>query len=216
MTGTPSGPGESRRMARRRVLFLPGAGGDGRFWQPLAAHLPTEWERVFFDWPGLGHVPADPRVRGLDDLVGLVLERAGDGPVDLVAQSMGGLVALSAVLARPHAVRRLVLAATSGGLDLSAFGVEDWRPDYAREYPEAASWIRDAGADLSERLPTVGQPALLLWGDADRISPVTVGERLRVLLPRARLLVIRGGDHAFARDRAADVASEVLRHLDAD
>jgi pimeloyl-ACP methyl ester carboxylesterase len=212
VTASSSGPGGS---TRRRVLFLPGAGADGTFWQPVADRLPPAWERVLFDWPGLGHVPADPRVRGLDDLVRLVLERAGHGPVDLVAQSMGGLVALSAVLARPAAVRRLVLTGTSGGLDLTTFGVEDWRPHYVREYPGAAAWIREVRVDLADRLTSIGQPTLLLWGDADPISPVAVGERLRALLPRARLVVVPGGDHAFARDRAADVAPEVARHLEA-
>jgi pimeloyl-ACP methyl ester carboxylesterase len=199
----------------RRVLFLPGAGGDGRFWRPVADRLPPAWERVLLEWPGLGHVPPDPQVRGLDDLVRLVLARAGDDPVDLVAQSMGGLVALLAALVRPELVRRLVLTATSGGLNLTPFGVEDWRPEYVREFPTAAPWIRQVHVDLTDRLATVGHPTLLLWGDADPISPVAVGERLNRLLPRARLVVIPGGDHAFARDRAPDVAPEVARHLSA-
>jgi poly(3-hydroxyoctanoate) depolymerase len=39
-----------------------------------------------------------PAVNGFEDLVGLVLERL-DGTVDLVAQSMGGVVALRVALA---------------------------------------------------------------------------------------------------------------------
>ena len=31
----------------RRVLFLPGASGDGRFWHPVAERPPVEWEKVF-------------------------------------------------------------------------------------------------------------------------------------------------------------------------
>jgi len=205
-------PGTSRGESSPGVLFLPGAGGDGRFWQPVADRLPAAWPKVLLGWPGLGHVPPDPGVGALDDLVRLVLARA-DQPVDLVAQSMGGLVALLAVLRRPDRIRRLVLTATSGGLDLARFSVEDWRPDYVREFPSAASWILTAHSDLSDRLPGIRCPTLLLWGDADPISPPAVGEHLVKILPSARLVVIAGGDHAFARDRPDEVAPLVLRHL---
>ena len=47
----------------RRVLFLPGASGAGEFWQPVADLLPESFEKVLFDWPGFGNVPADARVQ---------------------------------------------------------------------------------------------------------------------------------------------------------
>jgi pimeloyl-ACP methyl ester carboxylesterase len=196
-----------------RVLFLPGASGDGRFWRPVAERLPAEWGKTFFDWPGLGRIPARADVGSLDDLAGLVLDRAGDGPVDLVAQSMGGVVAMLVALARPTLVRRVVLTATSAGIDISPFGPEDWRPEYAQEYPGAASWILTERPDLSARLPTVAAPTLLVWSDADGISPLGVGRRLAQILPRAELVVIPGVDHMFARDHADLVVPHVLRHL---
>ena len=110
------------------MLFLPGASGAGDFWQTLADLLPADWQKVLVDFPGLGDVPADPRVQSFDDLLTLVLEHIHD-PVDLVAQSMGGALAIAAALARPEAVRSLVLTATSGGVDLSGFDVEDWRDE---------------------------------------------------------------------------------------
>jgi len=196
-----------------RVVFLPGAGGDPAFWTPVAQRLPSSLDTVQLGWPGLGREKPRDDVRGLDDLVRLTLE-AIDRPVALVAQSMGGVVALLATLARPTLVERLVLVATSGGVDVQRFGAADWRPDYRREYPDAAPWIRDARVDLSARLPTITAPALLLWGSADRISPVAVGEHLATLLPHGRLLVIPGGDHGVARDHADVVAPHVARHLE--
>src|SRR5262249_33642830 len=91
----------------RRVFFLPGASGVGDFWRPVGARLPDTWDKVFFDWPGLGDVPADPRIQSFDDLASLVIASLDDSPADLVAQSMGGLVALKVALAQPAAVRRL-------------------------------------------------------------------------------------------------------------
>jgi pimeloyl-ACP methyl ester carboxylesterase len=202
--------------APRRVFFLPGASGDGRFWRPVAERLPATWEMTYFDWPGLGRIPPRPGVAGLADLARLVLERAGTGPVDLVAQSMGGVVAMMAVLTRPECVRRLVLTATSAGIDIAPFAPEDWLPEYVEEYPAAASWILTERPNLAARLPSVTAPTLLVWSDADPISPLGVGRRLGEVLPRAELVVIPGVDHMFARDHPEAVAPHVLRHLAAE
>ena len=58
-------------------------------------------------------------------------------------------------------------------------------------------------------------PTLLVWSDADPISPLGVGQRLAQLLPRAELVVIPGVDHMFARDHADVVAPHIERHLSA-
>jgi pimeloyl-ACP methyl ester carboxylesterase len=199
----------------RRVLFLPGASGAGRFWQPAADRLPSTWEKVLFDWPGLGNVPADSRVRSFDDLADLVLA-ALDSPADLVAQSMGGLVAIKVALARPQAVRRLVLVATSGGVDLGRFDVADWRTEYRAEYPHAAAFVTDPQhEDLTPELARITAPALLLWADGDTISPPAVGRYLASQLTgaSARLVVLEQGDHMFARDRPERVAALIEEHL---
>lgn len=197
----------------RRILFLPGASGDGRFWHPVAERLPAAWEKTFFDWPGLGRIAPRADITSLADLATLVLARAGEGPVDLVAQSMGGVVAMLVALARPELVRRIVLTATSAGIDITPFGPEDWRPEYAREYPGAAPWILAERPDLSARLPTMTAPTLLVWSDADAISPLGVGRRLARILPRAELVVVPGVGHMFARDHTDLVAPHIERHL---
>lgn len=195
-----------------KMLFLPGAGGSAAFWRPLADRLDAGRARHFFAWPGLGDEPHNPAVRGLDDLVSMVLAEL-DAPADLIAQSMGGLVAVKVALAAPGKVRRLVLAVTSGGVPARALGGADWTADYRQAFPRAASWITEAREDLSPQLPTLTVPTLLLWGDADPISPLAVGHRLLELLPHARLHVVRGGDHDLAQNRVDEIAPLVADHL---
>ncbi len=202
------------RTLQPRVLFLPGASGAGAFWRPVASSMPAAWNAVCLDWPGLGDVPPNPGIRTLDDLVSLVLAHMSE-PVDLVAQSMGGVVAVRAALRCPDRVRRMVLVATSGGVDLARFGAEDWRPSYRAEYPSAPTWITGQYTDLNDHLPGLKVPTLLLWGGADTLSPPPVGEFLQSRLPHARLIVVPDADHMFARDRAAEVAPLVLAHLTA-
>ena len=192
------------------TLFLPGATGDAAFWRPVAAR--AEWDGTFFSWPGLGRQPARADVTCIDDLVALVEERMRQ-PVAIVAQSMGGYVALKLALAFPHLVRTLVLCVTSGGVPVADLGGENWRPDYFGAFPDAARWIADPVEDLSDRLPTVRAPTLLLWGDADPISPVAVGERLARLLPASRLCIVPGAGHDLAQTHAAAAADEIRRHL---
>lgn len=203
--------------SRRRVFFLPGASGVGAFWQPVVDRLPTEWRTTLFDWPGLGDVPSDPRVQSFDDLAQFVIRQL-DEPADVVAQSMGGLVAMKVALARPHLVRRLVLVATSGGVDVSRFDGADWRSEYRAEYPHAAPFVTDQRQDdLSHELERVTAPTLLLWGRGDSISPPAVGHFLAAQLTRAsvHLKVLEFEDHTFARDHAEQVAQPIEAHLTA-
>jgi pimeloyl-ACP methyl ester carboxylesterase len=195
-----------------RVLFLPGVAGAAAFWQPAGARLPASWTSHYLSWPGLGNEPADPGVTGFDDLVAIV-ERRLDAPSDLVAQSMGGVVAARVAIAHPDRVRRLVLVATSGGLDVSGLGGADWREAYRDEYPGARSWATDGQPDLTGQLGAITAPTLLVWGDADPISPPAVGRHLLATLPNATLEIIRGGTHAMAVERPAEVAALIEAHL---
>lgn len=126
---------------------------------------------------------------------------------------MGGVVALRVALAHPGRIRRLVLVATSGGIDTAALGAGEWGETYRAAYPAAAAWTTADRPDLTETLPAVAAPALLLFGDADPIAPVTVGEQLRELLPAARLHVLAGGAHDLAVERADEVARLIAGHL---
>jgi pimeloyl-ACP methyl ester carboxylesterase len=144
--------------------------------------------------------------------VRLVVDHVG-AEADIVAQSMGGLVAIRAALAAKGRVRRLVLTATSGGLEVEALGASDWRDAYRRNHPNAASWITTARQDLTPDLAQITAPTLLIWGNADPISPLAVGQRLQTLLPAATLRVIPGGDHDIAQTHASQTARWIEEHL---
>ena len=195
-----------------RLLFLPGASGDTAFWGPLEQRLACCAERLHLGWPGFGDTPPRPGVEGFEDLLALVLEPL-DRPCALVAQSMGGVLALRAALARPRWVTHLVLCATSGGLPMAALGAADWRASFRTSLSHLPDWFATETTDLTGHLAEVAAPTLLLWGDADPFSPFTVGERLAMLLPDARLHVISGGDHDLGREHAGQLAPLVDAHL---
>ena len=195
-----------------QLLFLPGASGNTQFWHPVAQKLATRAQKFHVGWPGFGDTPSIPGVNSMDDLVVRVLDDI-DQPTALVAQSMGGIVAVRVALERPELITHLTLTVTSGGVDMSALGAHDWRPDFAAANPTLPSWFLDDQTDLRLRLAELRMPVLLLWGDSDPISPVRVGQRLAQLLPRAELHVFPGADHDLGFTHAAEVARLIEGHL---
>jgi poly(3-hydroxyoctanoate) depolymerase len=111
-------------------------------------------------------------------------------------------------------VRRLVLVATSGGVDVTRLGGVDWREGWRARQRMAPPWFVDDRTDVSERLTSVRVPTLLIFGDADPISPVRVGEFLRDRLPNAGLEVIAGGTHDMEMELPDRVASLIRSHLE--
>lgn len=195
-----------------QLLFLPGASGDTGFWRPVADRLRHPAGKHFVGWPGFGTTPPDANVNGIPDLVRSVAARI-DRPTGLIAQSMGCAVAILAALERPGLVTHLVLTAASGGVDVVKLGGRDWQQGFLQTNKTDPPWFATFRQDLSAGIPSIAAPALLLWGDADPVSPVAVGQRFAALLPHAELHVFAGGAHNLGNALASSIAPLIDAHL---
>ncbi|VVE73391.1 alpha/beta hydrolase [Pandoraea anapnoica] len=195
-----------------QLLFLPGASGSTTFWEPLAGRITCNASKSIVGYPGFGGVAPSPDITNFEELVRHVVRRI-DQPTAIVAQSMGGVIAIRAALEKQDQVTHLVLSVTSGGLDMANLGAEDWRADFLKTNGTLPDWFVSYSSNLSGELHKIVQPTLLLWGDADPYSPVAVGEKLLMSLPDARLHVVRGGHHDLASVHAAELAPLVNDHL---
>ena len=112
-------------------------------------------------------------IESLDDLFGWLVERLSPGPSHVIAQSMGGVLAVRLAIEQPERVARLVLVATSGGVDVARLGAAEWRDEYAAILPDVPTWFADDRTDLTDRLAEIRAPTLLVWSDADPIAALT-------------------------------------------
>lgn len=187
-----------------QFIFLPGASGSTEFWQPLMQALPEYESKKVISYPGFGAYSADPALQNFDDLQHHVLNQIHQ-PSLIFAQSMGGIFAVQAALQKPEWVRALVLVATSGGVDLSRFDVLNWRKTYQKDCA-VPDWFVQHRVYLDDELEKIECPVLLIWGDADLISPVGVGQYLDSKFKYSELKIVANAQHDLAKVHARQVA----------
>ena len=197
-----------------KLVFLPGASGSQHFWQPLRAVLTKYTDQQVIAYPSFDGVAPNLAIQNLHDLQEFVEKQIEDDSI-LIAQSMGGVLAVGLVLKHPQKVKGLVLLATSGGLNLQSFHCADWRTDYHEHFKTAPDWFVQDQTEFSRiQLESLDIPILLIWGDHDPLSTVQLGQYLAGIFKNAKLHIIQGGDHFFANSHANQVAMLIQDYLE--
>ncbi|MBI3181433.1 MAG: alpha/beta fold hydrolase [Myxococcales bacterium] len=94
---------------------------------------------------------------------------------------------------------------------------EDVERAMARPGTKAAALAAVRGMDfraVEERYRRLAQPALLLWGREDVVTPPSIGERLSRELPRSKLVVYPRCGHFPMLEAAAASTAELARFLE--
>jgi pimeloyl-ACP methyl ester carboxylesterase len=74
-----------------------------------------------------------------------------------------------------------------------------------------------AGADVTDaELPGLKMPVLILWGDADHITPLSEGRAMHRLIPQSRLEIAPGCGHLAPEQCAPLYGPALVRFLGAD
>ncbi len=161
--------------------------------QQLAHQAPERVRRLVLaaTGPGLGGIPASPRV-----LLALATPRRYRQPdyFRRVAGRIYGGAARDDPDATLHgSLARFTHAPSLGGYLAQLYAITGWT---------SVPWLR--------RLP---QPTLVLAGDDDPIVPLPNARILHRLIPGSRLHVVPGGGHLFLLDRPAVTAALVTGFL---
>jgi pimeloyl-ACP methyl ester carboxylesterase len=176
------------------LLLVHGACGDSRDWRPQLEELSDEFTVIAWDAPGCGRSwdpPEDYGLAGYADALAGFVAALGLGRPHVLGLSFGSGLALELFRRHRDLPRSLVLASAYAG----------WAGSLGRKEAEVR---RQWGLHASERprdefvgefCDTHFTPTLLLYGDADKRSPVSVGEDLHVRIPGSRFVVIPGPGH---------------------
>jgi 2-succinyl-6-hydroxy-2,4-cyclohexadiene-1-carboxylate synthase len=166
------------------LVLLHGFAGTAHAWDPVIEHLRGERYRpLSLDLPGHGSRSDDDA--SISGTVATVLN-AVDGDFALCGYSMGGRIALHVALAAPRRVARLILVATTAGIE-----DPDERTARSRADAELARFLQSAAIDeFADRW--MGQPifdgtapqAAALWReDLLRNDPQALAGVLRATGP---------------------------------
>lgn len=70
--------------------------------------------------------------------------------------------------------------------------------------------IRDHEGDLpAEELKLIEQPSLLIWGNEDKVVPITIGERLRKDLPNSSFVSFKHTGHLVPEEKPEHVSEKI-------
>jgi len=163
-------------------------------------------------YPSFCGFPDHADIQNFNDLQSYVLNQI-QAPAIIIAQSMGGIFAVQAALQKVDQIKALVLVATSGGINLTPFDVADWREEYQQTF-QVPDWFVTHSEFSDTRLGEIQCPVLLIWGNADPISPVSVGQYLHEKLSHSKLVIIENGKHDLANVYAVQVSSIIQTFLE--
>ena len=171
-----------------------------------------------------------------------MLQELGLDRVHLIGGFMGGWIAAEMAAMCPQALHSLALIGTAGVrpadgeiADIFLLGEEgtielaisDPNPIAAAIEAEAPN-VRIRGREMTTRLcwkpymhspslihllPRVDVPTLIVWGEQDRIVPVSAGERIVEAMPNVRLEVIEGSGHLPHIEKPERVIPMLRQHM---
>ena len=225
------------------LVFVHGAGEDGRVWQPQLAALADEFTVAAWDEPGAGRSSDVPANFGLADYaycLAALIDELALGPAHVAGLSWGGTVVQELYRHHPQLVATLILIDTyagwkgslseeevrvrvAGGRQLLAAPPGEFDPtlpglfagdpparflslldemarDVRRESMRTALRVM-AATDQRDLLPRIAVPTLLIWGELDARSPLSIARQFEQAIDGAKLVVLPGAGHMSNLER---------------
>jgi pimeloyl-ACP methyl ester carboxylesterase len=216
------------------VVLIHGLAGSGRWWSKNLDDLATRFRVCTVDLAGFGESRRYRRF-ALGEAVDLLedwLDYVDIKHAVIVGHSMGGLIAAGLAARSPQRVDRLVLVDAAflsfePGVAKRAFGLTR---EFVASSPDLIRLAAHDGLradpislsratlellrlDWSKILPRITAPTLIVWGEHDTVTPLTIGRQIEAKIPGARLIIISGAGHVPMWDRPDLFNAEILAFL---
>lgn len=228
---------------KRKIYILHGWAYDTGKWGPFVRLLEKQGIAVVvLRVPGLT-APLEEVWELDDYVMWLAKELAGEKEkVVLLGHSNGGRIGLEYALAYPERVKQLILV-DSAGIYHRDLGIRMKRLVFGslakvgkrltqserlrkviyqlvreRDYERANPILRKTMAnlisvDLAPRLSEISVPTTIIWGENDKITPISDGKIIHELIEVSTLHIIVGGRHSPMFTHAEEVAEIVTKEM---
>lgn len=217
------------------VVLIPGLGGDGRFWEPVAERLESRFQLLMVDHRGAGRSdrPEGPyTIQRIARDVVEIMDEAGWAHAHLVGHSTGGAVVQTLALDHAERAGRLVISGSWPGPDArfrTLFEarlalLEAGRPDIYQAFTHVlgydAGWIAAHEAELDAAVRRAEQALAPLPVAMARIRMLLAFDRAGELGQiRAPTLILGARDDEMilftqSERLARDIASATLVAFD--
>ena len=223
------------------IVLIHGLGNSAEVWSPLILQLSKEYLVYALDLPGFGKTPAAPEGYTIATHVLYLkrfLDALGFQQVTLVGNSLGGWIATRFAVAYPERVHHLYLLNSAGlrreqlnspyaedreaahrsagnmlgySMPLPGFILDDLVR--ISQMPAYRHFI--TGYDPQEELDTVlsqvQAPTTIIWGDQDKIFPITCAHDLHEGIANSELVILKGVGHLPQIQASNKVAQIILK-----
>jgi len=188
------------------LVLLHGGGAASRMWKRQLSGLSARYHVIAPDLPGFGKSPGPFSLQACADAVADLI--GTDQPVHLCGTSLGALVAARVAAEHPERVRRLVLQGASiRPAEHGRRAIRFYRSRPGWWYMKAVSDVPDRpsllamvdaaeAADISDLLPRVAAPTLVLCGARDK-ECLPDAQPLADAIAHARLIVVPHTGHGM-------------------
>jgi pimeloyl-ACP methyl ester carboxylesterase len=216
------------------LILLHGLSGSGRWWSRNVPVFSRSFRTYSVDLPGFGE-SRGVRWSRLDDIADRIadwLVAEGQSRAHIAGHSLGGAVAARLAARHPDRVHRLVLvdaairphetrtiARPAHAMHTISRGLSGFAPllvrDLLRCHPRSAvaATIDALQTDWEPYLRQIEAPTLVVWGERDAITPLTVGHQIAAVVPGARLITLAEAGHNPMWERPEAFNAEVLGFL---
>lgn len=220
---------------RPTLIFLHGWAGSWQTWHPILERLKDSYNLFAIKLP----YPTD-KALNLDDYCQFVLnfieKEKLDHPV-IIGHSLGGAIAIKIAAEHPDTVSSIVLASAAAirhplpklwrflqtvivpfkpALKSIRHLVYKLPPLNTSDYQVLTTSIEKTTfqnlitADLTNQLPQISCPTLILWGDEDSSTPLTDGLKIHSLIPQSTFYSFPNSGHFFFLDYQQEFSQKII------
>jgi pimeloyl-ACP methyl ester carboxylesterase len=223
------------------IILIHGIGNSAEVWSSLLLRLSKEYLVYAPDLPGFGKTPVASEGFTIATHVLYLkrfLDLLGYPQVTLVGNSLGGWIATRFALAYPERVHHLYLLNSAGlrreemnspfAVDRAAaqrsannmLGYQLPLPGFildaivrTSQMPAYAKFVThyDSQEELDSVLSQVHTPTTIIWGEKDKIFPVTCAYDFHAGIANSELVLLRGIGHLPQLQASAKVAEIIMR-----